>query len=227
MYSLYKKLYINHYKLGDNMYLKLIFKTAFLYFFIIFAYRLMGKKEVGELSIIDLIVTVLIAELAAICIEKVDNSMFISIVPIVVLVITQIVLSYISMKSESIRNFIDGKPSIIVNRGKINYSTMKKIRYTLDDLTSQLREKGVKSLEEVDYAVLENSGTLSVFQKTKDYPMPLILDGVISYETLKELKKDEKWLFTCLANEKIDLNQVFYAFYRKGEIYIIKKDELL
>ena len=57
--------------------------------------------------------------------------------------------------------------------------------------------------------------------------MPLILDGVISYETLKELKKDEKWLFTCLANEKIDLNQVFYAFYRKGEIYIIKKDELL
>ena len=153
--------------------------------------------------------------------------MFISIVPIVVLVITQIVLSYISMKSESIRNFIDGKPSIIVNRGKINYSTMKKIRYTLDDLTSQLREKGVKSLEEVDYAVLENSGTLSVFQKTKDYPMPLILDGVISYETLKELKKDEKWLFTCLANEKIDLNQVFYAFYRKGEIYIIKKDELL
>ena len=87
----------------------------------------MGKKEVGELSIIDLIVTVLIAELAAICIEKVDNSMFISIVPIVVLVITQIVLSYISMKSESIGNFIDGKPSIIVNRGKINYSTMKKL----------------------------------------------------------------------------------------------------
>ncbi len=209
------------------MYFKLIFKTAFLYFFIIFAYRLMGKKEVGELSIIDLIVTVLIAELAAICIEKVDNSMFISIVPIIVLVVTQIVLSYISMKSESIRNFIDGKPSMIINKGKVNYSTMKKIRYTLDDLTSQLREKGVKSLEEVDYAVLENSGTLSVFQKTKDYPMPLILDGVISYETLKELKKEKQWLDDCLDKEKIELNQVFYAFYRKGEIYIIKKDELL
>ena len=209
------------------MYLKLIFKTAFLYFFIIFAYRLMGKKEVGELSIIDLIVTVLIAELAAICIEKVENSMFISIIPIVVLVVTQIALSYISMKNESIRNFIDGKPSVIINKGKVNYGTMKKIRYTLDDLTSQLREKGIKSLEEVDYAVLENSGTLSVFQKTKDYPMPLILDGVVSYETLKEIKKNENWLYNCLEKEQIELEEVFYAFYRKGNIYIIKKDELI
>ena len=224
---MYKNIYIAQYKIGDTMYLKLIFKTAFLYFFIIFAYRLMGKKEVGELSIIDLIVTVLIAELAAICIEKVDNSMFISIIPIVVLVVTQIALSYISMKNESIRNFIDGKPSVIINKGKVNYGTMKKIRYTLDDLTSQLREKGIKSLEEVDYAVLENSGTLSVFQKTKDYPMPLILDGVISYETLKEIKKNENWLYNCLEKEQIELEEVFYAFYRKGNIYIIKKDELI
>lgn len=214
-------------KIGDRMYLKLIVKTLFLYFFIILGYRMMGKKEVGELSIIDLIVTILIAELAAICIEKSSESILISIVPITVLVITQIVLSYITMKSEKIRNFIDGKPSMIIKNGKINFSLMKKIRYTLDDLTSQLREKGVKSLEEVDYAVLENSGTLSVFQNTNDYPMPLILDGVIDFKTLKEIQKSENWLYQCLKKEQVTLDQVFYAFYRQGQIFIIEKGELL
>lgn len=223
----YKNLYISHNKIGDNMYFKLIFKTLILYFFIIFGYRLMGKKEVGELSIIDLIVSILIAELAAISIEQQNSSIFISIVPMLVLIVTQIVLSYISMKSESVRNFIDGKPSVLINKGKINYTSMKKMRYTLDDLTSQLREKGVKSLNEVDYAVLENSGTLSVFENSKDYPMPLILDGIIDYETLKEIKKTEKWLDNILKKENLNLEQIFYAFYQNREVFIIKKDELI
>ena len=86
------------------MYLNIILKTFFLYFFIILIYRIMGKKEVGELSIVDLIVTILIAELAAICIEEEKASLFVSIVPMLVLVFTQIFLSYISMKDEKIRN---------------------------------------------------------------------------------------------------------------------------
>lgn len=209
------------------MYLNLTLKTFILYFFIVFVYRIMGKKEVGELSIIDLIVTILIAELAAISIEEVKRSIFISIVPIIVLVVIQIILSYISLKSEKIRNFIDGKPSIIIKRGKINFSLMTKIRYSLDDLLSQLRDKGIKSLEDVEYAVLENSGTLSVFEKGKDYPMPLISDGVVDYETLKEIGKNKKWLSNMLDKKDLIIDNIFYAFYKNEQLYVIKKSELL
>lgn len=187
----------------------------------------MGKKEVGELGIGDLIVTVLIAELAALSIEDNEASIFVSIVPIIVLVICEIGLSFISMKSDTIRNFIDGKPSVIIKNGKVNFTMMTKLRYTLDDLITQLREKGIKSLEEVDYAVLENSGNLSVFQNTDAYPMPFILDGVIDYKVLNEIKKDRTWIQKFLEKENLELDDIFYAFYTKEKTYIIKKNEVV
>lgn len=209
------------------MYIALALKTAILYFFIVLAYRIMGKKEVGELSIIDLIVTILIAELAAICIEKDKSSIMVSIVPITILVIIQVGISFISLKNESIRNFIDGKPSVIIKDGVVNFSVMTKLRYSLDDLLSQLREKGVKNIDEVDYAILENSGNLSIFKNTKDYPLPLILDGKVDYGVLKEIKKDEKWLNTLIKENNINIENIFYAFYTKNKTYVIKKDEVL
>lgn len=209
------------------MYITIIVKTFSLYFFIIIMYRIMGKKEVGELGIGDLIVTVLIAELAALSIEDTESSIFISIVPIIVLVICEMGLSFISMKSDAIRNFIDGKPSVIIKDGKVNFTAMTKLRYTLDDLITQLREKGIKSLEEVDYAVLENSGDLSVFQNTDAYPMPFILDGVIDYNVLKEIHKDRVWIQKFLKRENLELEDIFYAFYTKEKTYIIKKSEVL
>ena len=209
------------------MYIALALKTAILYFFIVLAYRIMGKKEVGELSIIDLIVTILIAELAAICIEKDKSSIMVSLVPITILVIIQVGISFISLKNESIRNFIDGKPSVIIKDGVVNFSVMTKLRYSLDDLLSQLREKGVKNIDEVDYAILENSGNLSIFKNTKDYPLPLILDGQVDYGVLKEIKKDEKWLNALIKENNINIENIFYAFYTKNKTYVIKKDEVL
>ena len=158
------------------MYISIILKTIVLYFYIVLVYRLMGKKEVGKLSIIDLIVSILIAELAAMSIESTDRSIFISIIPILVLVVIQIVLSYVSLKNEKIRKIIDGNPTPIIKSGKIKFNEMAKLRYSLEDLITQLREQGIKSIEEVDYAILENNGKLSIFQNTKDYPMPIIVD---------------------------------------------------
>ena len=209
------------------MYIDIIVKTFILYFIIVISYRIMGKKEVGELSIIDLIVTILVAELAAICIEESKRSIFVSIIPILELVIIQISLSYISIKNNKIRNFLDGKPSVIIKAGKVCFEQMTKLRYSLDDLISQLREKGIKSIEEVDYAILENSGTLSVFQKTKDYPMPIILDGVIDFEVLKEIKKDKLWIYKLLEKQNLSLEDEIYTFYKKDKIYIIKKSDLI
>lgn len=208
------------------MYLSIIVKTLVLYIFIVVVYRVMGKKEVGKLSIIDLIVSILIAELAAISIEEVDRSILTSIIPIVVLVVIQISISFISLKSVSLRKLIDGNPIVIIKDGKLNFKDMTKLRYTIDDLIAQLREQGIKSIEEVNYAVLENNGKLSVFETSKDYPLPIIIDGNIDYDVLKDMKKDKKWIYKILDDNNITLDNVFYAFYTKNKTYIIKKDEL-
>ena len=209
------------------MFFSLIFRTIFMYFFIIFVYRLMGKKEVGQLSIVDLIVSILIAELIALGIEGEKGNIFISVIPILVLVGVQILISYITLKNDKIRNILDGKPTVIIKDGKLNFTEMSKLRYSLDDLLTQLRLQGVKSIDKVKYAVLENNGNLSVFNDNSDYPLPLILDGVIDYEVLKEIKKDYKWILDILKKKQIDIDDVFYAFYTNGKTFIIERKELL
>ncbi len=204
----------------------IILKTIFLYFFIILVYRIMGKKEVGQLGIIDLIVTILIAELATKSLDSKDASLLLSIIPITTILFLQVILSYITMKNNHIRHFIEGTPTVIIKNGKLMFHEMSKLRYSLEDLISQLREQGVRSIDEVNFAVLENNGKLSIFESGNDYPMPLILDGVIDYYVLKEINKDEKWLLKLLHKKNLVLEDVFYAFYSKNKTFIIKKDEL-
>ena len=208
------------------MYISIIIRTIFMYFFIILAYRIMGKKEVGQLSIVDLIVSILIAELVAIAIEGKSN-ILIAVVPISILVIVQILMSYISLKSVKFRYLIDGKPTVIIKNGKLNFTEMSKIRYSLDDLITQLRLQGVKSIEKIKYAVLENNGSLSIFTDNSDYPMPIILDGVIDYQVLKEINKDYKWLKKILDNKGLDINNIFYAFYTQKKLFIIERKDLI
>ena len=211
---------------GDIMYINMIIKTFLLYLFIILAYRIMGKKEIGQLNIIDLIVSILIAELAAISIEQYTSSILVSIIPITVLVVVEILFSYIGLKIPEIKKLIEGSPIVIIKNGKLNFEEMRKLRYSLDDLISQLREQGIKNIEEVNYAVLENNGKLSIFPTETEYPMPIILDGKIDYEVLKDMNKTEEWVNKILEKNKIQLENVFYAFYTKNKTYIIKKDEL-
>ena len=208
------------------MYISIVLRTLFMYFFIIVVYRIMGKKEVGQLSIIDLIVSILIAELVAIAIED-DKSIFLSIIRITILTLTQIGISYITLKNEKIRDIIDGKPTVIIKNGKLNFTEMSHLRYSLDDLTTQLRLQGVKSIEKVKYAVLENNGNLSVFSDDEDYPLPLILDGVIDYKVLSDINKDYYWLKNIIDKKKLELNEIFYAFYTHSKLFIITKDELI
>lgn len=191
----------------------------------------MGKREVGELGIIDLIVSILIAELAAISIEKFDTSIFLMLLPITLLVILQIVLAKVSLKSDKLRNLLDGEASMIIDNGKVNFKEMIKQRYNLEDLLTQLRAREVKSIEEVEYAILETSGKLSVFTKdarnSGPYPLPMILDGKIQKATLKSLKKSEKWLKQLLDTKKVKLDDVFYAFYKDKQLFIIKNSDCI
>ena len=209
------------------MYISIILRTMFMYFFIIIVYRIMGKKEIGQLNIVDLIVSVLIAELVALGIENKDNNIFLSVIPIIALVIIQISVSYLSLKNNRIRYIIDGRPNIIIKDGKVNFNEMKKIRYSLDDLLTQLRLQGIKSIDKVKYAILESNGSLSTFCDNSTYPLPLILDGVIDYNVLNEINKDYKWVINLLKEKNIELDEIFYAFYTSGKMFIIKKSELL
>ena len=186
----------------------------------------MGKKEVGKLGIIDLIVSILIAELAAMSIEDNSSSILVSLVSIGVLVIIQVGLSFISLKNDKIGKLIDGSPKTIINKGKVNFKQMQKLRYKLDDLISQLREQGIKNIEDVNYAILENNGKLSVFTDNNIYPMPIILDGVIDINTLKNMNKDIDWVYRILSKNKIELSNVFYAFYKQDKTFIIKRSDL-
>ena len=208
--------------------LNALFRTIFFYFLVVLAYRLMGKKEISQLEITDLIVSILMAELIAISIENINDPIYLTILPIGALVLLEIILSKITLKSRKINKIMTGKPSLIISNGKLNFKELIKQRYTLDALLLELRQASIKTINEVEYAFLEPNGKLSIFKynflKTKtDYPMPLIIDGEIQKETLKQLKKDENWLLTKIYNKNITLDRVFYAFYKNKKVYIINK----
>lgn len=211
-------------------YITVLIRTVLFYIIITLIYRFMGKREIGQLGIVDLSVSILIAELAAISIDNRDESIFLSIIPILVLGLIQIGMSYVSLKNAKLRDAFDGTPSVMINRGVINFKEMVRQRYNIDDLLTQLREQHVRTIEEVDYAILESSGKLSVFKKDNnkfgDYPLPLILDGEIQKDTLTQIKKNENWLTKTLKDEDLKLEDVFYAFYKNKGLYLIKQSDL-
>ena len=193
-----------------------VLRTLFFYFFVTFAYRIMGKREVGQLGIVDLIVSILIAELVAISIENVDKSIMLTIAPISLLVVIEVALAYLSTKSRWFRQVFTSKPSVIINHGVINYKEMIKQRYSLDDLLVSLRQASIKSIEDVEYAFLESNGKLSIFKynlfKTDSaYPAPIIVDGVIQENTLKNIRKNKIWIKLYLRKQNINLEDIFYA----------------
>ena len=211
-------------------YLIVLFRSLFFYILTTIFYRVMGKREIGELSIMDFIVSIFIAEMIAISIENYNKSIFLSLIPIILLVVIQIGISYISMKNNTIRHLIDGKPSVIISKGKINFKEMKSLRYSLDDLLMQLRINSIKSIEEVDYAVLESNGKLSIFKRQDDpnreYPLPLIIDGKIDLEVLNTIKKSKKWLDKEFEKNNIRIENIFYCFYKNNKLYIIENDKI-
>lgn len=179
----------------------IIFRTLFIYFLIIIVFRMMGKREIGKLSIIDFVVSIMIAELAVISIEDPKIPMLNSLVSIFVLLGIQLLLAIISLKSRKMRELVDGKPSIIIKEGQVDEQEMKKQRYNFDDLLTQLRENNIRSLNEVEFGILETTGKLSVIKKDEDLEsspihmiLPLILDGKILEDNLEKMNKTSFWL---------------------------------
>nr|WP_039813630.1 DUF421 domain-containing protein [Jeotgalibacillus malaysiensis] len=207
-----------------EMYSLIGIKAVTLYLLILLIFRLMGKREIGELSLLDLIVFMMIAEMAAFAIEDPYMSMMQAAFPMILLMLLQILLSWFSMKSKKFRDLIDGRPSILIHNGELVRNEMRKNRYNIDDLMQQLREKEVFDLQEVSSAILEPSGTLSVLRKERSagqLSLPLVMDGRIQSRHLDLIGKDERWLRAELKVQGHDhLKDIFFCTYEDGQWFI-------
>lgn len=143
----------------------LFIRTVLIYFVVFLVMRFMGKREIGKMSVLDLVISFMIAEIAVIVIEDTSRSMWHGVFPMALLMIIQIAISFVTMKNRKLRLLFDGKPSIIVENGKLNRSIMHKGRYNLDDLLLQLRENGISTVGDVEFAILETSGKLSIIKR--------------------------------------------------------------
>ena len=196
------------------------FRTVFLYVLILIILRLMGKREVGELGVIDVVVFIFMAEVAAFSLDSPDKDLIESVIPMLILLIIQVVSSYFSLKSKRFRDIVDGEPTLIIKNGQIIESEMRKQRYNLDDLFQQLREQQVGSVHEVSFAYLEPSGNLSVFKYDGIQPvLSLISNGVIQVKHLELIGKTEQWLEEELLNLGINgVEQIFYCSFENNEL---------
>lgn len=213
-------------------YMIILFRTLLLYLLILLIFRLMGKREIGELSILDLVVYIMIAEMASLSIENTKDPLINTLLPIFVLVIIQISLALLSLKSKKFRDIVDGKPTVIINNGKIDEQAMKAQRYNFDDLLLQLREKDVGNIADVEFAILEPSGKLSIFQKNQgsqdgsdqengSLALPLIIDGEIQEDNLLLIDKTSDWLLKQLKEKGYeDSGEISFCSFQNGEFYI-------
>ncbi|MBE3569877.1 MAG: DUF421 domain-containing protein [Bacillales bacterium] len=190
----------------------------------------MGKREIGELSILDLVVFIMMGEMAVIAIEKPNTPIMHTLFPMLIIMGIQILSAYISLKSPFFRRMMDGKPAVIINKGKIDESVMKKNRYNFDDLMVQLREKDVRNIDDVEFAILEPSGSLSVLKKENNkkednsFTLPLILDGEIQEENLEMIHKSPDWLKNKLRERGFRcIKEISFCSYQGGKFYIDKK----
>jgi len=226
----------------------LALRTLIIYVVMYLIMRMMGKREIGKLSVFDLVISIMIAEIAAIMIEDAEMPMWQGFLPMVVLAATQIVLALVTLKSRKARLLFDGKPSYLIENGKLNKEEMKKQRYSLDDLMLQLRENKVMNVADVEFAVLESTGKLSVttkeqFQQEKldgagvdgerlkiryeGLPIPLIMDGKVMNDNLAKIGQNRFWLNGELQKRGIkSAKEVFLCTLdHRGRLFIDRQRE--
>lgn len=205
--------------------------------------RLMGKRQIGELQPFEIVLTVMVSELASLPMQDNRIPLIHTIIPLVILLILQILTSILQLKSEKAREILSGKPSILIQHGTIDVDELKNQRININDLLEELRLKDIYNVEDVQYAILETSGQLSIIPKAdndivtkkdlnikakqEEMPISLILDGNINDENLKLINKDRQWLINKLEASKIySYEKIFHAYINtEGKfVYQLKKE---
>ena len=216
-------------------------RTILLYTVLILGIRLMGKRQIGQMEASEFVVTMLVANLAAIPMQDGGIPLFSGLVPILTVLGMELVLSGLIMKSVKFRKLLCGKPVILIDNGKILQENLRATRVTLDELTSHLREKDVLDLRAVQYAILETDGNLSVFPYPKEkpasardagiqagaqaLPITIIEDGYFSSENLAKAHKDKTWLNSVLELNRAQISSTFLLTVdSKGRVFWIGKE---
>lgn len=205
----------------------LIIRTLILYGLVVLSMRIMGKRQIGELQPSELVVAIMISDLAAVPMQTIDIPLLTGIVPVLTLLVAEVAMSFISLKSKKARKYITGEPSIIIYRGHINENELEKARFTLNDLMEELRISGYPDISKINMAILETNGEISVIEENKDnmtdFPYILISDGEMNEAELKRAGKSEKWLKKHING---DIKDIFLASLNSdGELSVQKKEK--
>ena len=215
-------------------------RSIVLYIIILIIMRLMGKREIGQLQPFELVIAILIADLASIPMTETGIPIENGIIPILGLLVMHLAISVLNIKSIRAREIICGKPRILIYRGKINEDALRKERFTLSELEERLRGNNITSLGDVEYAILETSGGLTVIPKPskgntipEDFgiepeyegiPYDLVIDGTVMEDNLKQIGKDYNWLKKQVEKFGINPEQaLIVTFDGKEQIFCQKK----
>lgn len=210
-------------------YINVIIKTILFYLLIVIIIRLLGKREVGEISVFDLVVLLVVADVATIAISRGWVEVLYSLCSLVTLLVLQKLFAYLTLKFPKIRRVVDYSPSIIVYDGKVDLKEMKKQAYTLDDLITQARGNGIMDLNEIKLAILESSGELSVYKKI-DYEkiiLPVIVSGILIEENINILKINLSDIYSYIKKNNLEIKSINYLSSNGKEFFQITNLEKL
>ncbi len=220
-----------------------VLRTAIMYVLVVLTLRIMGKRQIAELEPSELVVTIIISEIAADPIVDPGKPFATAIVSIIILLFFEVALSFIAYKNINVRSVLYGKPSTFYGDGKINQKEMENQRYSIGDLLEEIRNSGATSLDDVEYVIMETNGNVSVIQNSVSRPVTpddlglkvsvpeisyIIIDnGNLISANLERLKKTKGWMMKKLREEGIEkVSQVFYmGADRSGDTVIIKKEK--
>lgn len=207
-----------------------VFMTCLIvYVYLTILLRLFGKKEFSQLNVFDFVVFLIIAEIMTMSIGDDTLTLLHSIVATITLILTDRIVSLIGLRFKKARDVLEGRPTYLIFKGKIDQKKMRELRYTVDDLCHQLRVSDIDTISQVEFAILETNGSLSVITKDNcntQLPDSLICDGIIDEECLLLLGKNKQWLEEELLKLGYhEYQNIFYCVLEKQGLYVIKKEE--
>ena len=204
----------------------IVIRTVIIYVLLSFSLRIMGKRQLGELDVSELVSTLLISEIASIPIDDPDIPLLNAIIPILFIVSVEVILSTIKNKSEKLKSIIEGRPEYIIYKGRLLQSVLSKNRMSVNELLSEMRAQGVGNIDQIEYATVEQNGSISLLKKgDSELAHAIIIDGRVMKETLTHLGYNEIWL-TKRLNENNAKNKdvLLFTVDDRGKINVIMKD---
>lgn len=220
----------------------ILIRTLIVYLVLIATMRLMGKRQIGELEVTDLVTTLLISEIASLPITNQEIPVSYAVIPMITLLFLEVLSSVVLIRFPSLKKLVSASPTVIIRNGELNQRALRELRISMDELMSEIRQQGLTSLEQVDCAILEKNGKLTVLPKAKyatptaeqmgievkDEPLMHIVycNGSFSKQGLRLIEKDRMWLEAKLKKQKLDIRELFCVMADEtGNIIPLKKAE--